>query len=346
MTHEPTYEPIDGVFLPDDDEGALELSEIINAAAIQSMMDDFFKLTNMGVALLDIHGNILVATGWQDICTQFHRVHPETCRNCLESDLELSSGVKPQSFRLYRCKNNMWDIATPIIVAGKRVGNLYLGQFLFDDETPDLEVFRSQARKYGFDEESYLNAFNRVPRWGRETVNTVMSFYAKLAHLISEQGYSNIRLAETLRERNGILSKLEERECFLNEMGRMARIGGWEHDLITRKAVWTQGIYNILEIEAGMSPPGVDEHLNFYLPECRKTLKDAYRQTAESGQSFDLELKIQTTNGKRLWCRVYGEAVMEGEKCIKMRGVFQDIDARKKMEQELATARRLCVHGQ
>jgi len=77
------------------------------------MMDDFFDLTNIGIAILDLQGKVLVATGWQDICTPFHRIHPESCKNCLESDLELSNGVEPGTFRLYRCQNNMWDIATP-----------------------------------------------------------------------------------------------------------------------------------------------------------------------------------------------------------------------------------------
>ena len=169
---------------PDDvDSSKFHLENIVDLRAIQSMMDDFFNLTNIGIAILDLHGKVLVATGWQDICTQFHRIHPKTCKNCLESDLELSKGVEPGEFRLYQCKNNMWDMATPIIVGDKRIGNLYLGQFLFEDETLDLEVFRSQAQKYGFNEGKYLTALDRVPRWSRETVNTVMTFYAKLAHM-------------------------------------------------------------------------------------------------------------------------------------------------------------------
>jgi PAS domain S-box-containing protein len=176
------------------------------------MMDDFFNLTNIGIAILDLHGKVLVATGWQDICTQFHRIHPETCKNCLESDLELSKGVEPGEFRLYQCKNNMWDMATPIIVGDKRIGNLYLGQFLFEDETLDLEVFRSQAQKYGFNEGKYLTALDRVPRWSRQTVNTVMTFYAKLAHMISELSYSNIRINQALKEQNNLFNSLRESE--------------------------------------------------------------------------------------------------------------------------------------
>ena len=215
---EPLFqEKLNGNRLPngDADTVTLNLADIIDIQAIQSMMDDFFNLTNIGIAILDLHGKVLIATGWQDICTQFHRNHPESCRNCLESDLELSNGVEPGTYRLYRCQNNMWDMATPIALGDKLVGNLYLGQFLFEGETSDLEVFRSQARKYGFNEEEYLAALERVPRWSRETVNNAMTFYTKLSHMISELSYSNIKIDQTLKERDKLLNSLREREDFL-----------------------------------------------------------------------------------------------------------------------------------
>lgn len=54
----------------------VDLKDIVDIDAIQAMMDDFFRLTKIGVAIVDLKGNVLVATGWQDICTQFHRRHP------------------------------------------------------------------------------------------------------------------------------------------------------------------------------------------------------------------------------------------------------------------------------
>ena len=205
---EPISPETEDALLPEGYLDRLKLSDVIDAKAIQSMMDDFYKLTRMGIAILDSDGNILVSTGWQDICTRFHREHPETRENCLKSDLELSKGVEAGTFRLYRCKNNMWDLATPIMVRGKRLGILYLGQFVFEDETPDPEVYRAQARKYGFDEKSYMEAFDRVPRWKRETVDTVMSFYVKLANLISDLSFSNVSLARSLKERTRIQDAL------------------------------------------------------------------------------------------------------------------------------------------
>jgi PAS domain S-box-containing protein len=190
----------------------LDLAGIVDSEAIQSLMDDFYSLTNIGVAILDLHGNVLVATGWQDICTKFHRVHPETSKNCLESDLELSNGIEPGTFKLYQCKNNMWDMATPIVVGGQKMGNLYLGQFFFEDESPDVEEFRRQARKHGFDQIEYIAALERVPRWSRKTVTTVMSFYTKLAHLISELGYKNFLLGQSITEKNDLLTSLSKSE--------------------------------------------------------------------------------------------------------------------------------------
>ncbi|MGO9735912.1 MAG: PocR ligand-binding domain-containing protein, partial [Desulfomonilaceae bacterium] len=145
-----------------------ELANIIDIPQIQSLMDDFYKLTNIGIAILDLKGNILVATGWQDICTKFHRRHPDTLRNCVESDLHLNEKVNEGEYLVYKCKNNMWDMVTPIVMGGKRVGNLYLGQFLFEDEVPDIEVFEAQAQRYGFNKDEYLAALNMVPRWSRD----------------------------------------------------------------------------------------------------------------------------------------------------------------------------------
>jgi PAS domain S-box-containing protein len=189
---------------------SIDLMDIIDVKAVQAMMDDFFHLTKIGVAILDLKGNVLVATGWQDICTQFHRKNPETLKNCMESDLELSVGTAPGSFRAYQCKNHMWDIATPIVVGGHHMGNLYLGQFFYDDEVIDIERFRSQAKRYGFNETAYLAALDRVPRWSRETVHTVMRFYTRFTDLISKVSHSNLKLVHELKAHASAITSLKK----------------------------------------------------------------------------------------------------------------------------------------
>ncbi|WP_051327457.1 PAS domain S-box protein [Desulfatibacillum aliphaticivorans] len=182
---------------PEGDIGRLNLADVLDVDQIQSLMDDFHALTDIGVGIIDLEGNVLVGTGWQDVCTKFHRVHPETALNCRESDTLLASTVEPGTFKLYKCKNNMWDMATPIVIGGRHAGNLFLGQFFFEDETPDVAAFREQARRYGFDEEAYLKAYLSVPRWSRKTVDQVMTFYCNLINLISRMSYAHIKLART-----------------------------------------------------------------------------------------------------------------------------------------------------
>jgi len=56
----------------------VELTDIIDAQAIQSLMNDFYKFAHITMALVDLKGNVLVGVGWQDIYTRFHRVHPRS----------------------------------------------------------------------------------------------------------------------------------------------------------------------------------------------------------------------------------------------------------------------------
>ncbi len=182
---------------PADELEPLALADAVDCTQLQSLMNDFHALTGIGVGIVDTEGNVIIATGWQDICTKFHRCHPDTLRNCIESDTRLSAGIEPGTFKAYKCKNNMRDIATPVMIGKKHMGNLVLGQFLFDDEEPELDVFREQAHRYGFDEAAYLAAYCRIPRWSRETVEKAMVFYCNMISMIYRLSYSQIKLART-----------------------------------------------------------------------------------------------------------------------------------------------------
>ena len=203
---------LESILSPEGDIGNLELGDIIDAQSIQSLMDDFYRIARLPMAIIDLQGKVLVGVGWQDICTRYHRVHPDTCRNCIESDTQLSSSVAPGEFRLYKCKNHMWDVATPLVIGGRKAGNLFSGQFFFDDEPVDTALFRSQAQKYGFNESEYLAALDDVPRVSREAVNSGMAYLARLGEVLSRLSYSNLKLARSLSERDALMASLLESE--------------------------------------------------------------------------------------------------------------------------------------
>ncbi len=209
---------LDSVLSPDVDIEEQELANIIDVTSLQAMMDYLYTVTEMGFALIDLKGTVLVGTGWQDICTKFHRINVRTLENCVESDLQLTSGLKRGEIRLYRCKNNMWDVVTPMFIGGKHVGNLFFGQFFFENETVDRSVFAAQAKKFEFNAEEYLRAFDSVPRFSREKIDNLMVFYAKLAEMISKLSYSNLKLAKGLSNQTELQEKLELNSKNLEEL--------------------------------------------------------------------------------------------------------------------------------
>jgi len=284
---------------PEGGVGYLELEDILDFEAIQSLMNDFYKLTNIGMAIVDIHGKILVAKGWQKICTKYHRVNPETQKNCLYSDLELSKGVEPGTFKLYKCANNMWDMVTPLIVGDTHLGNLFLGQFFVEDESLDYELFRRQARRYGFNEDEYIKALDKAPRWSREIVDTAMTFYSKFAEMVSNLSFANIKLARTLSERDSLLQVVEEKESRFRRYVESAPDG----------ILVTDEIGNFTDVnEASCRITGYsrEELLNMTMlqliaPESLKEAENHFRKTVETGEADGITSFMKKTGEKRYW---------------------------------------------
>jgi signal transduction histidine kinase len=97
------------------------------------------------------------------------------------------------------------------------VGNVFFGQFFFEDEVPDRTLFVAQAEQYGFDKEPYLAAFDRIPRFGRQKIDELMVFYARLSELISKLSYSNLKLAKSLSNQKELQTKLEDKATEVEE---------------------------------------------------------------------------------------------------------------------------------
>jgi len=178
------------------------ISELLDTNQLQDLMNDFYSLVGLGMSVTDHENEVVVATGWQDVCTKFHRVHPETCKKCKESDsyiIKMRNVTQPIE---YKCQNGMWDIACPITIDGEILAGVFFGQFFYDDEAIDYGFFEKQAELYGFDKKAYIESLGRVPVVSRRRVKTLISFYTKLAQLIANLGYQNlITKREQIQER-------------------------------------------------------------------------------------------------------------------------------------------------
>lgn len=196
---------------PAGDLSELGIRDAVDIATIQTLMEDVSAATGMVTAILDTEGRVLVATGWQGICTHFHRACAASSANCTESDLFLARTLAEGECVEYRCKNGLWDVVTPLYVEGRHVGNIYTGQFFYDTDTVDEAAFVDQAACYGYPEAPYLEALRRVPRRDRQTVRAFMHFLVHITQFISRLSYANLRLARAM----GDLRRSEEEKALL-----------------------------------------------------------------------------------------------------------------------------------
>jgi diguanylate cyclase (GGDEF)-like protein len=125
-----------------------------------------------------------------------------------------------------------------------------------------------------------------------------------------------------------------EEERRLHEMAsRLGRVGGWSLDLPSYEVHWSDVVSEIHGTPKGWAPD-VEGGIAFYAPWARPIIRDAVQRAIDPGESFDVELEIDTTAGRRIWIRTVGRPLHDdGGDRIGVEGAFQDIDAKKRSEE-------------
>jgi PAS domain S-box-containing protein len=182
----------------------LSFTRLVDIEQIRELLEAHYNITGVGAAILDSDENTLVAIGYHDICTRFHLVHPLAKLNCLESDAYVKAHLSEckDGYLDYRCKNGLVDVAVPIIIRGEHLATFFTGHFFYDDDKPDMEYFRRQAEKFGYDENGYLEALGRVPIFTRDHVHKITEYNRNLVRIIAEMGLKNLELLNETVKRN------------------------------------------------------------------------------------------------------------------------------------------------
>ena len=195
---------------------AIRLTDILDLPVLQAMLDSLWQASGIPMGLIDTDGEVLVATGWQKICGEFHFRHPEIKRRCILHRLAAfqgeNQGSNLLSSREFICSSGLIDIVLPIQCEGESLGLLFFGQFL--DRPPDREHFQHYASQFGFDPDEYLAKLEDVPVIPREKIGHFLAFHAALIRLLSETGLRKLREEQAraaLAESERALQDSEER---------------------------------------------------------------------------------------------------------------------------------------
>ena len=181
-------------------DGKYSVKDLVDLVQFRIVLEKFSNATGYTAGFLAYPSlEVLIATGWRDICTNFHRACPASSANCKLSNSELFKNLtRSRETNIQACGNGMHDGATPVIVRGKLIACLATGQALF--EPPDEGRFRKQAAQYGFDESQYIEALRKVPIVSEAHFRRNLEFLSEIAVIFAETSLKNLENRERAEE--------------------------------------------------------------------------------------------------------------------------------------------------
>jgi PAS domain S-box-containing protein len=204
----------------------------------------------------------------------------------------------------------------------------FLEEMVFsDDRKKIIDIFENYPEiEDHFIIELRLLHHNGTYRWYQLTGQTKTKEQGR-PYLIGSLRDIQARVEE--QERN------KKNELLLEEVGFMAKVGGFEIKLNPFSATWSKEMSLIHDLPEDVVP-NFEEAMTFVKPEYLSDVKKAINDALTKGVPYDIESKIITAKGRELWIRAIGKPVYDEkqEKIIGLRGVFQEIDSQK--EKELA----------
>ena len=143
-------------------------------------------------------------------------------------------------------------------------------------------------------------------------------------------------LITDITARKDIEESLRRVSILLERTNALARVGGWELDLATESVFISSEVQRMFEIDPGVTLD-LTSALDLYEPEYRATLVQAIERAISKQQPYDIELRLTTVKGRKLWVRAQGEPILKDGRVVKLRGALHDIDEQYKARLELAS---------
>ncbi len=167
-------------------------TELVDRPGFQQVMQSWYAVANVAIALLDTEGRCLCVAGEQDICTRFHHLSPSIEGRCPYSHDYLFSRLHEDDFIAHQCPQGFMNCAMPITVKGEPVAVLWMGQFL--STRPDETFICRQAHELGVDPAGYLAAVQKVPVIAEERLQVIMTALTRLAQMLATLGWEHKQL--------------------------------------------------------------------------------------------------------------------------------------------------------
>lgn len=191
-------------------DGKYGLADLVDLKKLEVIFQQFSSTFGVAVGLVRHHDSqLLISSGWTRICQDFNRKCASAEFACRESNYELTRQLAQlKQVAISPCRNGLIDGATPIVIKGQHLADLYIGQVLFEE--PDEDYFRGLAAEYGFDAVSYLAALREVRIMSEDQLRSALEFMREMAVMLAEVGLARIQTVETTARYHDLTERTSE----------------------------------------------------------------------------------------------------------------------------------------
>ncbi|MFW6092642.1 MAG: PAS domain-containing protein [Pseudomonadota bacterium] len=127
----------------------------------------------------------------------------------------------------------------------------------------------------------------------------------------------------------------------LERAQRLAHLGSWEADLVTRRVAWSDEVYRIFGVTPETFGHTIDAFVELVHPDDRRAVADAHARDIAGEGVFDVEHRVVRPDGTIRHVHVRATVARhDDERPVQQMGTVQDITERKTAELELLRQHR------
>ena len=121
----------------------------------------------------------------------------------------------------------------------------------------------------------------------------------------------------------------------LKEAQRLAKLGSWNHDLLTKRSLWSEEMYRIYEKDQSEREVSYESIVAPIHPEDRSKFKKAFRDAVEYRVPFVMGYRLLLPDGRIKYLQSQAETTYgEGGRPLRIVGTTQDVTERVELQME------------
>ena len=185
---------------PRESVGDIDLADLLHIDQLQELLDNFCSALGVSAAIIDLDEQVLASARWQSrsrpgIDSGFSELMSEPQEvDCIEADIDVTREIaNGAEFKVFRCINGLAGAAAPIVVEGRHLANVCIGQFLLHH--PDAAFLSRTAEELDLTPEQFSAVASTAPVIPERRVPSILDFLAGFGRMLTSLSMERRRAA-------------------------------------------------------------------------------------------------------------------------------------------------------